>query len=430
MDIDRQKAHFFRRVSLGATLAELDSNSTPQDLLQTWLQDPQPQPAPPPRWTSPPRWDPRSSDPETRRQARQENRTRILELGSWLLQQRVEASNPLHEAITDIWRDHLVVSFKKFNLPSFVLDYDLRLRQHALGDYQTLLWSVTTSPAMLFYLDNQRNRAGQLNENYSRELMELFTLGRDHYTEADVQAGARALTGWTVDGPRLRQTGAIGSRFVPRRHDSGSKTFLGQTGLLTAEDVVEILANHPATARTVGRLLWSRLAYPDPEPAILDRLANVYQQQQRSIAAVVEAVFSSPEFYSDRAYRSQIKSPQSFVLGSIRQLQLDTNYGAILGHLRSLGHLPYTAPTVKGWPQGQGWLTSVAFLGRINLAQQMVGDYGGETGFVYDPSMTTSDLTRLLLDGDPPEPLMTQLQGLGPREATALILASPSFQVA
>lgn len=433
MDSFRQTAHLLRRVSLGATWAELQDPTSSQTLLQTWLQDPQPGMISPPPLAPPP-LAPREmaqASPEQRRHARQRRRSQALQVGSWLLEQRISAPNPLHETLTEIWRDHFVVSLRKFNLIPFLVDYDLRLRRHALGDYQDLVWSVTTSPAMMLYLDNQRNRAGNLNENYSRELMELFTLGRDQYTETDVQEGARALTGWTIDPRQLRQGGAIETRFVPRRHDGGEKSFLGYTGPLKAEDVVEILANHPSTARTVSTLLWSRLAYPDPEPQLIDQLAQVYHSRERNIAALVEVILTHPEFYSQRAYRAQIKSPQGFLLGSIRQLQIEADFEQVLKQLRTMGHVPYTAPSVKGWPQGNGWLDSVALLNRLNLAQHLSDDDSDETGFVYTPGdLTLADLTQLLLDGDGPEVLTAQLSDLTLREATALILASPTYQLA
>ncbi|NJM00743.1 MAG: DUF1800 domain-containing protein [Synechococcaceae cyanobacterium SM2_3_2] len=261
--------------------------------------------------------------------------------------------------------------------------------------------------------------------------MELFTIGRGRLYGGGCAGGARALTGWRIDPLALRRNGEAGSRFVRRRHDDGEKTFLGHTGPLQAEDVIEILAHHPQTARTVSTQLWQRLAYPDPEPEVIDRLAEVYQSQNRSIAAVVEAIFASPEFESERAYRSQIKSPQFFLLGSLRQLQIGTQYPQVLQHLRTMSQVPYGAPSVKGWPEGRGWLTSVGLLGRLNLAQLITHEDADETGFTYSPAdLTTTDLVRLLLDDNAPEIVTSQFQTLSIREATALILACPTYQLA
>ncbi|NJK64721.1 MAG: DUF1800 domain-containing protein, partial [Synechococcaceae cyanobacterium SM2_3_1] len=378
-------------------------------------------------------WTPRQlrqADPAQRRQLIREVQARGVELGSWIVKQIVTSPNPLLERISSFWRDHFVVSVQSFNLIPLIADYEQRLRLHALGNFQELLWSVTTSPAMLLYLNNQQNQGGQINENYSRELMELFTIGRGAYTESDVQEGARALTGWTIQPGELFLRGHVASRFVPRRHDSGAKTFLGYEGNLKAEDVVEILAQHPDTARQISTQLWSELAYPDPEPEVIQDLAAVFTQSQQDIAVLVAAIFEHPQFYSVQAYRSRIKSPQYFLVGAIRQLQLSADYPQALQHLQAMGQPLYRAPSVKGWPQQEGWLDSVALLTRLDLAEQLTRGDSDVGGYRFDPDpYSSSDLAMLLLDGDLPAPL--QASPLGSLEDTAaLLLASPTYQLA
>jgi uncharacterized protein (DUF1800 family) len=282
---------------------------------------------------------------------------------------------------------------------------------------------------MMLYLDNQQNRAGNLNENYSREVMELFTIGQGHYTEQDVQEGARALTGWTINPFKFRSTGVIETTFVARRHDPGVKTYLGHEGKLKAEDVVEILANHPSTAPTLSAKLWSRFAYPQPPLDLVQRLADVFTSQNRNIVALVDAIFSAPEFSSDRAYRSRIKSPLDFTLGALRQLEIQADHRKVLQSLRSMGQLPYGAASVKGWPDS--WLDSMALLHRITLADQMTQDYGDEGSFSFPADrFQPQDLLKLLVDGNPPPELASSMTGLSPRESAALILASPTYQLA
>jgi uncharacterized protein (DUF1800 family) len=307
-------------------------------------------------------------------------------------------------------------------------DYEKRLRTYALGDFRELLWQVTTSPAMLSYLDNAQNQAGKINENFSREVMELFTLGQGQYTEKDIQEGARALTGWLIKPDRT--AGTAEALFVTRRHDAGVKTFLGRTGKFKTEDVVEILANHPSTARLIGSKLWSSFAYNDPEPAIVDRLAQVYKQSDRNIRAVVEAIFNSPEFYSPKAYRSHIKTPIYFIVGSLRQLQIKADFDKLQGSLRAMGQFPYNAPSVKGWAGDSGWLTAPSLLTRLNLAQQLTRDYGDDGGFEFNPDrFSNSDLVTLLLDGQADPSLIQSFAGLSPREVAALIVSSPTYQL-
>ncbi len=413
MDVSVQKAHFMRRASFGSTLTELNSAISSTDLLGKWLHE---QPI---------------IDVPNLGSAEKgvERRNQELKFNDWLVTQAIAAPNPLHEKMTNFWRDHFVVSTKKVVYRQLLTDYEARLRKYALGDFRDLLWNVTTSPAMLAYLDNDQNRSGKINENYSREVMELFTIGRGQYSEKDIQEGARALTGWTNKFDRTK--GIAESIFVPRRHDASTKTYLGKKGNFKAEDVVDILANHPSTARTIGYKLWSSFVYPNPEPEIVDRLAMVYKNNGRSIRAVVEAVFTSPEFYSAKAYRSHLKNPIYFMIGSLRQLEITADKVKVIGGLRSMGQVPYNAPSVKGWMDDQGWLTAPSLLTRLNLAQQMTQEYGDDGGFDYDPkNLTTKELVHLLLDGNAEPSLLKSFQGLSIRECTSLILSSPTYQLA
>ncbi len=433
MDPTIQKAHFYRRASFGATLAELEDPRPPQDVLNQWLQTPLSSvtlPTVDVADLAPASL--RSLSEAERKDLRQQYGQRMRgygrELLAWELEQMVTATNPLHERVTNLWRDHFVVAMTQSRPPTLIAEYDQRLRKHALGDFRDLLWSVSTSPAMLVYLNNHQNQADNINENFSRELLELFTVGPGHYTETDIQEGARALTGWRVQR-RFRPDFA--SRFQPRFHDAGLKTYLGQQGSFTLDDVVDIVANHPATARTVATRFWTEFGYPDPEPELIDRLAQIFTTQNRSIAALVAAVFTSPEFYSPKAYRSRLKSPLYFVVGSIRQLELQANYPQLLNQLRTMGQPLYNPPSVKGWPADQGWLNSASLLNRLNLAQRMTDDYGDEGGYVFDPSRFTPErLITLLADGDTDNTLPAEVANLSTRDTAALILASPLYQLA
>ncbi len=412
MDRIVQKAHFLRRAGFGATLDELNSNISPDMLLSTWLSE-----------------SPVLNVPAPLPIVKKGKQDQSREMWHWLLKQMVSANNPLHERMVNFWRDRFVVSLRKTGRAQLLLDYERRLRTYAMGDFQELLMQVTTSPAMLNYLDNDQNRAGKINENYSREVMELFTLGQGQYTEKDIQEGARALTGWLV---KLRpEMGIADVTFVPRRHDDGIKNYLGHSGKLSTQDVVEILANHPSTARKLAVDLWSALAYRDPEPAIITRLAQVYKQNNRNIKAVVAAVFNSPEFYSAKAYRSHLKTPLYFVLGSLRQLQIEADSDRVIGDLRAMGQVPYNAPSVKGWQGDSGWLTAPSLLTRINVAQQFTKEYGDDGGFKFNPDRySAKDLVTVLLDGNGDHQLEEQFTGLSKREITALILSSPLYQLA
>ncbi|APB32552.1 hypothetical protein GlitD10_0251 [Gloeomargarita lithophora Alchichica-D10] len=410
MDGWMRRAHLWRRVALGGTWEELNRTTSEAELVSRWLG----------QITMP-------NLPNFGERNRQATNQQRRQFGQWLINQWLSNSNPLQERLVNFWRDHFVVSIRKIRFPQLLVDYEQRLRRYAWGDFQELLWQVSTSPAMLAYLDNNRNRMNRINENFSRELLELFTIGRGNYTEIDIQEGARALTGWIVV-PNFMEGRPL-STFMPRRHDAGLKNYLGKKGNFKTEDVVEMLANHPGTARTLATKLWSTLVYPEPEPEIVQRLAKVYTQNRRQIRPMVEAIFTSPEFYSPKAYRSYLKSPLFFLLGSLRQLQISPSPERLLAPLRAMGQIPYNAPTVKGWPDS--WLTAPALLTRLSLAQQLTRSYSDDLGFDFQPgNYSTQDLLRLLLDGNPDRGITGALSGLNTRETAALLLASPAYQLA
>jgi uncharacterized protein (DUF1800 family) len=418
MDTLTQKAHFWRKASFGATLAELNNPSSPSALLQTWLKD---TPSPTVPTLSP--INTRDRQQITRLLAQQRR-----EFSKWLIEQMVAAVNPFHEKMVNFWRDHFVVAIAKVRFPLLLIDYEQRLRQHALGDFQELLWQVTTSPAMLVYLDNLQNRRGKINENYSREVMELFTIGRGNYTEQDIQEGARALTGWLLR--RDPSQGTATAQFVARRHDPTAKIFLGKRGNFKTEDIVEILANHPATPKLLANKLWKTFAYANPEPAVIERLAIAYHKNQRSIGAMMETLFNSPEFYSAKSYRSQLKTPIYFMVGSIRQLGIKAQPERILAALRTMGQIIYNPPTVKGWADDSGWYTAPSLLARFNLAQSMTGKYEDDNGFDFDAARySRQDLVNLLLDGKLDPTIETAGRNLDTREFAALLLSAPIYQL-
>jgi uncharacterized protein (DUF1800 family) len=413
MDATLYKAHFFRRASFGATASELYNNSSPGDYLSSWLNS---------EITVNVPYLGAIGDGSDRGK-------QITQLYNWLLGQMVGAANPLHEKMVNFWREHFTVSLRNGMPPQSITDYEIRLRGYALGDFRDLLYSVTTSPAMLRYLNNEQNRVNNLNENFSRELMELFTLGEGNYTEKDVQEGARALTGWIVRSDR--DTGVVTPEFQAGRFDSKSKTYLGRSGNLRTEDVVDILANHPATAKYLATRLWSAFVYPNPEAGIVNYLADIYTKYNRSIGAMVSVMLGMKQFYSDRAYLSQIKNPIGFMVGSLRQLEIKASYEKVIQTLRAMGQVPYDAPTVKGWAGGTGWLNAPSLLTRLNAARQLTQDYaaGDANGYTYNPKYDASQLLGLLLDNQADAKVRDTTKGLSNRDATALLLSAPNYQL-
>ncbi len=243
-------------------------------------------------------------------------------------------------------------------------------RANALGSYREILRGISRDAAMIRWLDLNTNRRAAPNENFARELLKLFTLGAGHFTEDDVNEVARALTGYhaTPDG-----------RFVlhHRQHDNGPKTIRGQTGLFDGDAVADLLAACPQTARFMATKLFRFFAYRDPEPAVIDRLADAYQQGGSSIKAIDEGIFRSPEFSTERAYRALIKSPAELIVGALRATGAERVPPQTPGAMRLLGQELFNPPHVAGWFGGRSWFNAATLLGRFNVVGTLVNQLGG-----------------------------------------------------
>ena len=300
-----------------------------------------------------------------------------------------EASNrQLLEVVTDFWENHFSVYNGK--MPSrealVVWDRDV-LRPHALGKFRDLLGAVAHSPAMLYYLDNQLSMRGRINENYARELMELHTLGVDGgYTQKDVQEVARALTGWTIKRTATQQV----FTFLPNQHDTATKVVLGHTlrggrGVEDGEEVLDILARHPSTARHISFKLARRLVSDEPPPALVARAAATFMRTDGDIAAVVRTIVTSPEFFSRAAFRAKVKTPFELAVSTRRVLDAvpDTT-PTTARSIAQLGQPTFGWQTPDGWPErGDAWMNSGAIYRRIKFA-----------GDVADGRVATASPTR------------------------------------
>jgi uncharacterized protein (DUF1800 family) len=282
----------------------------------------------------------------------------------WWVERMVNTPNPLEEKMTLFWHNHFATAIYKVRSPYLMFKQNQLLRSRGMGDFKDLLMGVTEDPAMLIWLDGYRNRKGTPNENYGREVMEVFTLGRGNYTEDDVHAAASALTGYTLDK-------TANTHFNTNFHDTSQKTFLGQTGNFDPEDIVHILANHSATAQKLATELFQYFAYTNPSSDIVNSLAQVYTNSGRNIKAVVEAILKSDDFVSQQAYLAQVKSPVEFVVDSLRSLGANVKPSAAIRALNNMGQLPFNPPDVFGWPSGLAWVNTSTVLQRINFPLQL-----------------------------------------------------------
>ena len=302
-----------------------------------------------------------------RQQLRQRQRTDIT---MWWLERMVISDQPLREKLAFFWHAHFATSIDKVNEAALMLQQNITLRTLGAGSFEALAQAVAIDPAMLVWLDANQNKKGSPNENFARELMELFTIGIGNYTDADVREAARAFTGWRID----RQSGTFVNQ--PKNFDGGVKTVLGQTGPFTGEQVVTLLVKTPASARFVVSKLWSRFAYPVlPEDPIVSQLAPGFAADG-DITNVLRAMFNHPDFVSTRARQGLVKQPTEYLVGALRALSLrpsGLNGGPnLLAALRTLNQVPFEPPSVGGWGQNGYWVSTATELARLKLATALV----------------------------------------------------------
>lgn len=289
------------------------------------------------------------------------------ELRNWWVEEMLVTDRPLVERMTLFWHNHFTSSLEKVRYAPAMLRQNELFRREAFGNFGRLLKAVARDPAMLIYLDGVRSVARQPNENFARELLELFTLGEGHYTEADIRNAARAFTGWTVD----RETGAF--REHGQAHDAGQKTFLGRTGSFTGDDIVALLLKQPRTAELVIEKLWREFVSLKPDPVEVKRLAAILRNGDYEMKPVLRALFLSPAFREPSTRGALIKSPVDLIVGSVRLLGLPVpEKTQLVRMLQGLGQLPFNPPNVKGWAGGEAWITTYTLLLRQQFLRRMV----------------------------------------------------------
>jgi len=324
---------------------------------------------------------------EGARQRRRRLEARVMrEAAEARLLRAVDSPRQLEEVMVDFWYNHFNVYAGKGIDRALVTSYENEaIRPYALGSFRALLGATARHPAMLYYLDNvvssvpdARGKRG-LNENYARELMELHTLGVDGgYTQRDVTELARMLTGWTFDQRRLA-AGGEGFRFDPRRHDNGSKTWLGQEvapdGQREGERALDLLAVHPTTARRISRQLAQYFVSDDPPPGLVERMTATWRASGGDIRSVLRTLFASEEFMSSEAAGAKFKTPYRFVVSAVRASAAPLeNVAPLVGTMNQLGMPLYGCQTPDGYKNTQeAWLNPDALTRRIGFAAALAG---------------------------------------------------------
>ncbi|GAC1575280.1 MAG: DUF1800 domain-containing protein [Candidatus Dormibacteria bacterium] len=284
--------------------------------------------------------------------------TRVEQQRRWWVVRMAVTRRPLIEKMTLFWHGLLTSSVRKVGKDYVLMSTQNQfLRQHCLGNLRDLLVGISKDGAMLKWLDGTGSSKAHPNENYARELMELFTMGVGTYGETDVRELARALTGWYVDA-----SGTVEYRL--KAHDGGVKTFLGHTGPLGLEEAVDIILANPATPQHLATRMWEFFVSPGPSAADLKPVIDAYHASRYDIRAMMTALLTSPAFFEARAYRSLVKSPAELVAGVARQFAISLDVNAIRA-MESMGPALFDPPNVAGWPGGPGWLSTGSWMARV-----------------------------------------------------------------
>jgi uncharacterized protein (DUF1800 family) len=286
-------------------------------------------------------------------------------LASWWLLRMMQTPCPFLEKTTLFWHGHFATGAEKVADARAMLRQNRLLREHATGKFEPMVQGISRDVAMLIYLDSTENRKTRPNENYARELMELFCLGPGNYSEQDIKELARCFTGWEVRRNEFR--------FNAHQHDTGVKSFLGHRGNFGGEEGTSLVVAHKSTPLFLTRKLVNYFVTDEPlADSFLEPLAATYRESGLDTGALLKTLFTSRYFWSTDSIGHKIRSPVELAAGLVRMLELNTNMNELRDRLAALGHLPMFPPNVKGWEGGRQWINATTLIGRVNLVRQLV----------------------------------------------------------
>ena len=336
---ERSASHLLSRALFGYTRAELDFalSHTLDDYVDNYLladiESPQ----------SPGFWVTDTSDSNSN--------VRSYELTFWWFNLMLTQGHSFREKMVLFLHNHFVSEISVVKLPQRMYWQNKLFRDNAFGNFKDTTKAVTTDPAMLMYLDGTKNRASDPNENYARELLELFTIGIGNYTETDITEAARALTGWQVDG--------LESFFDENRFDNTSKSFMGETGNFNHTDIVDIIFTKEETAKFICRKLFKEFVHYEPNETYVTELAQIFRENNYELTPVLSTLLKSTMFYTDEIIGAKIKSPVELIVGVHKQFNIQTpdyEYMRVLAN--QLNQTLFSPPNVAGWPGDKLWIST------------------------------------------------------------------------
>lgn len=288
-----------------------------------------------------------------------------IDLQNWWFEQMVKTPAPLSEKMTLFWHNHFPSSIEKVRDLSFMYEQNNLIRRNALGNFNVLLNEISKDPAMLIYLDGDKNVKKKPNENFGREVMELFTLGEGHYSEQDIKEAARAFTGGGVN--RQEQ------KFVFRagRHDKGDKVFLGQKGKWRGDDILRIILEQKQVAAFISNKIWKYFAGVEASEKLKEKLASNFFQSGYELKSLLKEILIADEFYASKG--EIIKSPVDLMVGAVQEFKIESDqYYAFVTEMSKLGQSLFNPPNVKGWPGGKYWINSASLVQRKSFLNRLV----------------------------------------------------------
>jgi hypothetical protein len=353
-------------------------------------------------------------------------------LAHWWADRMVATRRPLEEKMALFWHGHFATGEEKIRDYRKMAQQLALFHQHATGNFRDLLIEVARGPAMLAYLDAAQNVKGAPNENFAREVMELFTMGVGNYTERDIREAARAFTGWIDDD--------LAFKVEPAKHDDGQKTFLGRTGNFDGVDILRIILEQNVTAEYIAGKLYRYFVREDLSPALQARLGAILRDNNYQVAPLLRTIFLSKDFYSEPSFGTRIKGPVELVVSTYRKLGVTRLAGIpdLYTLSRELGQVLLNPPTVAGWAQGRAWITPGLLLARGNFARDVLFpdiinftdpnfNPGREVKRVNDRILAGMDIGAATIEDGPAEGAMGAMDGEGQRTMANVVASAEDF---
>jgi uncharacterized protein (DUF1800 family) len=308
-------------------------------------------------------FNPKKATKKQKQEHRKMLRKQTKKLKDWWMHELLTTTSPMTENLTLFWHNHFATSSQKVHQPALMAQQNLTIRANAAGNFRDFVKSMVKDPALITYLDNQRNRVNKPNENLARELLELFTLGEGHYSEQDIKEAARALSGESKDW----KTGQY--KFNEKAHDNTNKTIFKQTGNWDAENLVDLILQNKQASQFITQKLWAHYITTPISDNTLNKLSDRFYKNYE-LKPLIHNILMQPDFWQPQNVGTQIKSPINLVVGLYRQFEITTtNPRQLVKSTKAMGLNLFTPPNVKGWVSNEDWVTSSSLIKRQSFIQ-------------------------------------------------------------